>query len=174
MPCYRQTLSCLLKTTRNTDGVRRSSQISTGKSTDFRVWEIALCALLAAAALSACSHAALTSGEARTITDAESTGKRDISIDWPCFSERSDYNAWLANAGDDAKQSTIEEKSALWLEPGDTVTIQHSEAPDTLQVRIVADPAHDTDGLTCWTPGYDGKLFQNEATSPTSELPLKK
>jgi hypothetical protein len=124
-----------------------------------RATEIALRGFLAAAALSACSHAAVTSGEPHTITNAESTGKRDVSIDWPCFGDHNDYKVWLTNAGDDAKQSPIEEKSALWLEPGDTVTIQHIEAPDTLEVRILFDPAHDTDGLTCWTPGYEGKLF---------------
>jgi hypothetical protein len=124
-----------------------------------RAMEIALCAFLSAAALSACSHAAARSGEPHTISNAQSTGKRNVSKDWPCFREHSDYKVWLANAGDDAKQAPIEEKSALWLEPGNTVTIQHIEAPDTLQVRILTDPVNDTDGLTCWTPGYEGKLF---------------
>ncbi|MGB9653367.1 MAG: hypothetical protein WCB01_16320 [Candidatus Cybelea sp.] len=125
-----------------------------------QVFSVAASVSLAVGVLSACaSHAAIRPGGPHTIANAQSTGKRDRSIDWPCFRDLSDYKAWLSNAGDKYKQSLIEEKSALLLEPGNTVTIQHIVEPDTLQVRILTDPVNDTDGLTCWTPGYDGKLF---------------
>lgn len=125
-----------------------------------RVFSVAASVSLAVGVLSACaSHGAIRPGGPHTIANAQSTGKRDRSIDWPCFRDLSDYKAWLSIAGDKYKQSLIEEKSALLLEPGNTVTIQHIVEPDTLQVRILTDPVNDTDGLTCWTPGYDGKLF---------------
>jgi hypothetical protein len=125
-----------------------------------RVVSVTVSASLAVGILVACSsHAAVRSGGPHTIANAQSTGKRDLSIDWPCFRDLSDYKVWLANAGDEAKEIAFEGKSALWLEPGNTVTIQHIAAPDLLQVRILTDPVNDTDGLTCWTPGYEGKLF---------------
>ncbi len=80
------------------------------------------------------------------------------SVDWPCFADRGDYNAWLANAGNDKKQDAIEQNAALWLEPGDSVRVVRVETPDAVEVRIVTSTT-DEFGKTCWTPSYQGALF---------------
>lgn len=99
-------------------------------------------------------------GETRTIADAEDTGERHTTQDWPCFVDRSEYDVWFVNGGDDQKEDTIEQSSALWLEPGDTVKVLQVDSPpsDALKVRIKESPTGES-GKACWTEGYQGALF---------------
>jgi hypothetical protein len=113
----------------------------------------ALCGLLGALATSACSSSHVGVGETHTIAPDTQMD----SVDWPCFADRGDYRAWLASAGNDKRQDTIEQTAALWLEPGDSVKIVRVE-PDAIEVRIVTSTT-DEFGKICWTPSYHGALF---------------
>ena len=101
--------------------------------------------------LAACSHG-VRAGDTHTI--AAATGQLKT---WPCFSDKSQYDAWLAVRSNQTKEQILEDSNGLWLKEGDDVKILRVETRDTVQVAIVSVSAGA--GKTCWTPTYQGALF---------------
>ncbi len=97
-----------------------------------------------------------TAPEVHTIANAKS---QRSTLDWPCFADKGEFEVWMANSGD--SEETIEQNNALWLEPGDKVSVLQTEMDgEALKLRIISSPAAG-EGKTCWTLRYEGYLFSN-------------
>lgn len=100
--------------------------------------------------------------ETHVIADGIESGQRQTH-DWPCFPDRETYGEWMNATYSQPVEEGIEDKDALWLEPGDHVEVlQHPHSmSDPDKLRITYAPETGYAGLTCWADDIQGYMFSS-------------